>query len=504
MVSIEGRLEPGAAFLQNAKVSLGAQHVLSLLLHAPLGSASDLGTMVGSERSGMYGRLNELKEAGLVDCLWMGWSRNGVQRWWVTDHGLEVVGAWGMTWHHEFPRCKLVERLPMVEWFYRAAGEVGAGLGGLRGFQWMGGVSFDAVVRSAGGWAVVLWSGVLENEKRVVRRLEKLGAELDVLGGAERRSWPSVICFVVADEWQRELVLRASRRFRLEDMVSVLCVADESWKPALRPGSGMGRIHKRVEIKDTGQWGWERRMMEGLFTLERGVLSGRVLDVVAEWPGASLKMVKTGVGMRDSREVQRACKALWEMGMVERGWEDGMYRYAIGGKGFHLLARRDKVVNVMSQFKKYMPGWMDRKNMKTHEQGVMELVGQFKEEGVPAAAGWRTWEHLGGNGGIAPDAMLYLRESPYGEGWHYVEYERSARGEARIFRKLRGYGSVRRQDAWPVVAVVWNDEVEGIFHDVGSERNVPLVTATLSRLSEYGAVGNDRCWQNYGEPVRLG
>ena len=504
MVVLEEGLEPGGAFLENARVSAGAQEVLSVLLHAPLGSAGDLGAMVGNENSGMYARLRELREADLVDCLWIGWSRNAVQRWWVTDHGLEVVGAWGTTWHHEFPRCRLLERLPMVEWFYKVAGRLSDELGGVQSFQWLGGVSFDAVVRCEEGWGVLLWSGLLENERRVVKRLEKLGGELDELGGGDRKAWPSVICFVVVDEWQREVVLRAARLFRLEEMVAVWCVSDESWRAPVSVGAGVGRVHKRVEIKDTGQWGWGRRVGEGLFSLEKSMLSARVMDVVSQWPGASLRLVREVIGLKDSREVQRACRALWKAGMVEREWDAGMYRYVIGGKGFHLLARRDGVVNVMSQFRKYMPGWMDRKNMKRHEQGVMDLVREFMEGGVPAAAGWRSWEHLGGSGGIAPDAMVYLKESPYGEGWHYVEYERSARGEFRIFRKLRGYGSVRRQDSWPVVAVVWNDEVEGIFHDVGLERNVPMVTATLDRLTEHGALGNDKCWQNYGEPVRLG
>ena len=489
--------------MENARVSVGARDVLSVLLHAPLASVGDLSQLSGAAKSGMYGRLRELRGAGLVDCVWMGWTRNAVQRWWVTDRGLEVVGAWGTTWHHEFPRCRLLERLPVVESFYGAASRVGEELGGLRSFQWVGGGCFEAAVRCRSGWAVLLWSGVLENEKRLVKRVEKLGGELDALGGVERRAWPSLICFVVADQWQKELVRRAVRRFRLDDMVGVLCVADDGWEKAVNPGDGVGRIHKRVEIKDTGRWGWDRRVADGFYCLERGALAGRVLDVVAEWPGASLRMVQVGVGIKDSREVQTACKSLWEGGYLEREWDGGLYRYAIGPKGFHFLARRDGVVNVMSQYRKYMPGWMDRKNVKAHEQGVMNLVCEFGEAGLPVAAGWRSWEHLGGSGGIAPDAMVYLQESPYGKGWHYVEYERSARGESRIFRKLRGYGSVRRQDSWPVLVVVWNEQVEGIFHDVGQERNVPMITTTLGRLAEFGGVGDVRCWLNYGEPVLL-
>ena len=39
--------------------------------------------------------------------------------------------------------------------------------------------------------------------------------------------------------------------------------------------------------------------------------------------------------------------------------------------------------------------------------------------------------------------MVFLERSPYGPTWAYFEYERTAGGEARVRRNLRGYGSAR-------------------------------------------------------------
>ena len=71
------------------------------------------------------------------------------------------------------------------------------------------------------------------------------------------------------------------------------------------------------------------------------------------------------------------------------------------------------------------------------------------------AAGWRSWEQLKASG-ISPDGMVFLERSPYGPTWAYFEYERTARGEARVGRKLNG-------DGCPVLIVCWNDEAESVF-----------------------------------------
>ena len=125
-------------------------------------------------------------------------------------------------------------------------------------------------------------------------------------------------------------------------------------------------------------------------------------------------------------------------------------------------------------------------------------------ETIPLANGTGHEEKLGSGGGIAPDAMLYLRRSPYGKGWHYVEYERSARGRSRMSGKLRGYSSSRRRDSYPVILVCWDDDAERTFQEQGRELGISMVTTSLDRLKDHGPVGTTQCWSMYGEPVELG
>ena len=89
-------------------------------------------------------------------------------------------------------------------------------------------------------------------------------------------------------------------------------------------------------------------------------------------------------------------------------------------------------------------------------------------------------------------------------GWHYVEYERSARYRSRVSGKIRGYGSARRRDRYPVILVCWDDKAERQFQEQGLELGISMVTTTLERLKDHGPVGNTLCWSMYGQPVRLG
>ena len=134
----------------------------------------------------------------------------------------------------------------------------------------------------------------------------------------------------------------------------------------------------------------------------------------------------------------------------------------------------------------------------------MSFIGRFLGAGLPAAAGWRSWEHLGGSGGISPDGLVFLERSPFGPTWAYFEYERSARGEGRVRRKLNGYGSERRGDDWPTLMVCWSDSVEEMFQRVGRETRVPMLTTTIKRLAEHGPLGNQGCWSSYGRSVLVG
>ena len=100
--------------------------------------------------------------------------------------------------------------------------------------------------------------------------------------------------------------------------------------------------------------------------------------------------------------------------------------------------------------------------------------------------------------------MIYLRYGPHGPGWHYLEYERSARSPSAAARKLGGFDSPLRSNDWPVLVVCRTDLAERNFQQRGLETGIRMLTTTIPRLRRHGAVGNAACWSRYGEPAAIG
>ena len=485
-------------------VSRGAGVLGVLLGHLPLASAADLAAVQGVRVEGVYAKLWELHKGGYVGRCMLGWSRSRVARWWLTERGLEGMGVFGATWHEEWGRCNLLERLPVVEWFYRASAMV-RGYGRLRAFQWLDGLSFDAAVRYEGGWVAMYWSGLWQTEAMVRRRLAGLGKDLLRQGMLDDSVWPGLLCFVVNDRWQRELVYRAARKSGLVEHVAVMCVSDESRDGAWDGGPSRGYVYQPFDGKDTGGWSFEKRVESGPWGSVGGQVVCRLLDCVAEWPGMEVKMGKAALA--EGSGTKRSGKALKELvnsGLVLVDGSASAPRYSVSGRGVDVLRRRDRMGYVYANDRSQAWSWLRRPRLKDHEDGVMDVMGRFMSAGLPVAAGWRSWESLGGGGGIAPDGMVYLYHGLFGEGWHYVEYERSARGESRVRRKLNGYGAKNRQDRWPLLVVARDESAEAVFSDVGVENGLLMVTTNIERMKKVDMLGNLECWRLYGRGVAIG
>ena len=228
-----------------------------------------------------------------------------------------------------------------------------------------------------------------------------------------------------------------------------------------------------------------------------------MLDSVAEWPGMTSKFGKAVFQESgSSRWVQRRFTSLHKGGLITRDEVGrGSFRYSVCPKGFNLLALRDRVSNTR------LPAGVRPvpvgPRLQDDEDGVMDLIGEFAAAGVVGAAGWRCWEHMGFET-IAPDGLVYVEHSPYGPGWHYLEYERSARGRNRVERNMRGYASPLRINDWPVLMVVWDREAEVEFQQVGEKSGVRMLTSTVERIRKHKVVGDPRCWSMYGKAVSLG
>ena len=99
--------------------------------------------------------------------------------------------------------------------------------------------------------------------------------------------------------------------------------------------------------------------------------------------------------------------------------------------------------------------------------------------------------------------MVRLLSSPHGPGWHHVKYEPRGRASSAVVQRILGCGSAGRPDRWPVLAVVRDERVEAMFHEVGREAKLRLLTSTVARLDEFPVLQDHRCWSMYGRFVSL-
>lgn len=230
----------------------------------------------------------------------------------------------------------------------------------------------------------------------------------------------------------------------------------------------------------------------------------RVLLWAMEWPGVTVSMLQAVLReKRSSRRAYRACIRLLDLGLLVR-WRDGRAnRYRIREDGIRIVAGMDRTAWETVWKRIQMDRWSNRKGFQAHEYGLLDLIHQFVAAGCSVANGWRMWEPLGTHGGIAPDAAVYLKESPFGAGWHYVEYERRVKSAGDMGKKLRGYESIRRRDDFPLLMVCANQLAEENAQNWALENRVRLATTTMERLKEHGAVGNDKCWMALCHPAPM-
>ncbi len=477
--------------------------LLRVLGVMPLSGAVDLGRVQGFDHSLVYRRLWALSDRGYISSYDLGAQCEKVSRWYVVPEGMAFLEPFDCLWNSEWALARLLELLPQVEWFYRASADLLPLLGPMVRFRWFRGVSWDAAVRYENGWAAFFWSGLMQGEGRIRETFSKLGSDLveyDLMGSG---AFPSVLYFVVSDSWQRELVFRVARAFGLDQQLQVLCVSDGSVSGVRDSSRGRGWVGQVLEGGSLGGWPLDRRVADSPWSSTGASLVSRVLDGVLEWPGMGARFGDRLIGDAPGNgRVNKCLLSLSEAGFVRRYLSSRSYSYVLDGRGFDLLSRRDRT-NIMRRRRnaRFSKGPEER-DLVMHEGGLMNVAGDFLSRGLAVASGARSWEHLG-SGGIAPDALVFLNSSPYGPGWHYVEYELRARGRTTVLDKLRGYASGRRQDRWPVLVIVRNDRVEQLFHEVGREPKIRMLTSTVERLGEYSLLGDARCWSMYGVPRPL-
>ena len=485
-------------------VSPAAQRAARTLIDMSMGTVAHLAHAQGVSIFTLYPAVRELEREGLVTSTAMGAARGGqAGSRWFTPLALETMGIHYDSWHLPGERGRLLERFPLVDRFYRAANSL-TGLGRLQGVTWFSGLTLDAAAVYERGWSTLFWSGPLETERGLRRRLIRLGQDMIDYSITDDPAWPGVICWVVADRWQRELVLRATKHFRLQDQMAIWCVADDSYSAARNPQASRGGLYQPTDPRSLGTWTWDRRVEASLWRPAAGGRLEAVLRVVADWPGCRTSFVQAATHEGDRKRTGRLLRDLLARRWLRRETVRGVGRYSITSKGLDILARLDGTSSSTEAMERHLPAWERRGLSQSHEDRVMDLAARLMAAGVPVAAGWRSLEHMGVHGAIKPDAMVLLAHSPYGPGWHYLEYEQSARRAYKLSRKLRGYASDRRQDDWPVMVVVWDEEAERILQELGLERKIRMLTITRGRLAAHEAVGGVAIWSMYGRDVPIG
>ena len=499
-----------------AGLSAGGGAVLQALRWLSLASGDDLGGVMSRPVYGVLADLRRLGDAGLVESAQLGCTRRQRQHWFLSQTCLAQAGLSGATWHEEAARLRLLELLPAVEQLYAELGNV-QDMGKFQEFQWLDamgeqGPSCDAAALYESGWVALFWCGSLLSEADLAGRLTRFPLDCQALAVQGLQPWPSQVRLVVADEWERELALRVLDDFGMDQMAAVRCVADGTITGPARLGSSRGWVYQPVKHR-SGRSSWEEALAGSSWAGAGGLERGRVLGEAVQWPGAHLRFLKALLGEPPGENrVRQHLAVLAAADILLRDGEGQSGRSFAAGKGLNIRALQDRVHPGRARTRTGLSQWQEANGRilnhtvsKPHEDGLRDLLLRpFVAGGCPVANGTRHEEKLGAHGGIAPDAVIYLRKSPYGEGWHYVEYERSARHRSRVSGKIRGYGSARRRDRYPVILVCWDDKAERQFQEQGLELGISMVTTTLERLKDHGPVGNTLCWSMYGQPVRLG
>ena len=488
--------------LRNEEESLSgdAERVLVWLADRPLASTDDCVSSMDLPGPRVRDALRELRNRGWLEADLLGWTRPRVERMHLSGKGIGRLGIPSPTWHDEGNLGHLLQRLPLVENFYQAAGAV-EGLGPVERFQWISGRSLDAAVDYRDGWVAIFWSGLLEKESGISARLEDLGQDLLDLASTGEDPFPAKFLFVVEDWWQRCLVRRAVRHLPMaEELVDIWCIADGEWSRIKGTLRSRGRISQPVRARGTGNWSWAARVESSPWSKNGNLALGRALTIVAQCSEVRAELVKQLLQEGDAeRGAQRSLSRLLDGGFVTRRRDGRSYLYRPASAGYDLLARRDGVSAPVAVCDEEHAERPDR-DLQKHEDGWRSLIGPWAAAGALVASGERSWEDMGKKGGgISPDWMAHL-STIFGLSRCYGEYELSARGPVRITKKLKGYISRFRQDGWPVMAVCYNDSAERIFHDVGRRNGLAMLTTTVQRVEREGPW---KCWSWYGSPVEV-
>ncbi len=293
--------------MTTSRISPAASDALGSVFRMPLASAADIAADLGRDVSGVHAALRELKGKRVVDSASLGCLGHRLERFHLHPDYVEHAGLAGATRHQPGSLNRSLARMPLVETFYPGFITMDA-LGGRTGFDWIDGASFDAVAAYERGWIILMWLGLLRSEGGIADLFERLGSDLESMAYGDPHPRPSLVCCVVPDRWQVELVLRVARRRGLEGWVGVWCVHDDTWHGAREFHESRGWVHRPVYRRTETYRAWENRAHLSQWSLpgnkDIGALLARVgprLQAVLGDEGAGKGLVR-----RARRSIRKA------------------------------------------------------------------------------------------------------------------------------------------------------------------------------------------------------
>ena len=445
--------------------------------------------------------VQNLKNRGLLACGFRDRTQDfSPEHLFVTDRGLHCLGVQGPSAHDEANRSQLIPRIPLLNPVYHAVGMLVPELGILRRFQWFTDAGLDAASFHERGWVGFMGSGALESDLHFQRRLEGLPHRMHELAITPETPRPAVILVIAKDSWQKELVRQAVRRaFFPPQFLQIWSPGDGQWPGPDEVMASQGEIRQSVPRRDLGGWSWDARLEQAIYAKTGSEVE--VLEFVAEWGELPANWIKEARGESpEGRTTQRALTSLRAAELIQRRGARRSYTYFPSNRALEQLRLRDGIgAGQGGQTSEQI-----RNRLLRHETGMKEAVLPFIAAGYEVACGTRSWEDMGQEGGgISPDAMVRLNDTPFGPGWLYFEYELWSRNLEQVGNKLGGYRTPLRRDDFPLLLACANDDAERVFHAVGRQMGILMLTTTIARLRQHGPLGNVKCWSLYGEMVQI-
>ena len=302
---------------------------------------------------------------------------------------------------------------------------------------------------------------------------------------------PSAQIVVASDAWAREL----ARQTLGGSTPTLFCTPDGQCTPAveLRPSRDLvsdPADHPTVGRPEAANlWLRDNPDMEAI----DGRTAHRLFLAFCQFPAMRASWLREVVQGSPS-EISRHLRRFVETGLV--AVFDG--RHYLSELGMRRAANMSRVLPaiIKSRHGPYLDRWY-REHEQRHNDGVNRLVVQFAREGVEAVAGWRGEVNVPGLTQVRPDLLLLVSQGPFGEGAHFIKFERRAVLPFQVAEKLGPYrrmAAARR--ALPLLMVCETELGEENFQ-AGGDR-LPMLTATLERAMAGPLTGAVTVWHNGG------